>query len=672
MKILGKVILGLLGLSLAAVAAVFLINAFDESPSPLLEAAASQNRWARAYEEGNGYFYLLGFASPADSDPARAAQGVVERYNFRVDADHRELSLSDLMQDIRGLVLNGDEAMLCDWQKAACLAHFEQHAASFDELVSDNPLLLERYDALIRHPDYRPAIKPSSLEPYVARYSLPQYAQQLMFYRVFTNSDGNPDAEAIERDLGFWRRVLANTDIVADKALAVRLVKNNAAFRHALDARNGTRHTSSLSALNDAEAGLEPVLRRELHTGLRTVDQLDRFGFTETSLGGGWIDSPLGRYFFKPTATKNLIASYFDRLIGILGDDPGTWRPSLESLELDFEGKTSGISMLYNPVGKSNFLGNAGSLADFRARLINLAGYLALVRLTGQLAAEMTDDEIDAYLRHAPAELRNPWDGTPMRYDAESQTIYFVPLTGREKEVSMPVPSGRSGTENDLAKCKRLSFDPLRGNVPFCSRLIDDPALSRDVRLEALAARARAYVEAITYRAGHDVTERELRAAALADWDDAVVLVRKSGDRDRLPALLRERGGARWMTADYEGALADYNAYLIEMEEVSAVLGSRAMMFEQLGRYNEAIQDMTAAIRLVGSEYCSNLHNWVLQRGEMYEAAGDLAAAERDYRITLGADPEHRTARAALERIGVDPDEVGGIDDLPVPPTCSQ
>lgn len=612
MRILGKLIPGLLGLSLVGVAAVVLVNAFDESPSPLLQNAASQSRWSRPYEESNGYFYLLGFAAPAGSDPARAAQKVVERYNANIDADHRQLSLSDLMQDIEGLALNGDEAVLCDWQDADCLAHFEQHAASFDALVSDNALLLERYHALIRHPDYRTAIKPSYLEPYTAVPALLRYAQQLMFYRVFTSSPGQPDADAIDLDIAFWRRVLAHTDIMPDKALAAHLVRNNAAFRHALDVRYDAAYTAALGPLSPAEADPEPVLRRELHGALWAVEQFDRFGVATTPR---WVNSPPGRYFLKPTATKNLLASYYDRLIAIIDDDPQTWRASLDNLERLFDGKTGGLRRLYNPVGKTYFLADAETQANFAARLINLKGYLSLIRIAGQLSPAM---------------------------------------------------------ENDLHNCTQLSFDPLRFDVPSCSRLIDDPAQGLDVRLEALSARARAYAAAITYRADHDVTTEELRAAALADWNEAVALVRESGKRERLAPFLRERGDARWMTADYEGAIADYNAFLIEREEVSSVLGSRAMMFEQLGRYDEAIQDMTAAIRLVGPAYCSNLHNWVLQRGEMYEAAGDLAAAERDYRTTLGADPEHNAARAALERIGVAPGQVSGVDDLPVPPTCDR
>lgn len=437
MKIFGKVILGLLGLSLAAVAAVFLINAFDESPSPLLTVAASQNRWERPYEEDNGYFYLLGFASSADSDPARAAQGVVERYNVRIDADHRELSLSDLMQDIEGLAFDGDEAVLCDWQEDInCLAHFEQHAERFDALVSDNPLLLERYHALIGHPDYRPAIKPSYMEPYTAVPALLGYTQQLMFYRVFTSTDGEPDMEAIDLDLAFWRRVLANSDIATDKALSVYLVRNNAAFRYALDARFGTTYTSTLSRLSPTEADLEPVLRRELHGALWAVEQFDRFG-VETA--PRWVNSPLRRYFLKPTASKNMLAGYYDRLIAIIDEDPQTWRASLDDLKRDFKRKTGGIHRLYNPVGKLYFLADAEAQADFAAGLINLEGYLVLIRLAGQLSPAMDNGDIEAHLRRAPVDLRNPWDGKAMRYDAENRTIFFVPVTGRENKVSVPI-----------------------------------------------------------------------------------------------------------------------------------------------------------------------------------------------------------------------------------------
>lgn len=212
--------------------------------------------------------------------------------------------------------------------------------------------------------------------------------------------------------------------------------------------------------------------------------------------------------------------------------------------------------------------------------------------------------------------------------------------------------------DRDWEICRSVSFDPLRDTVPACSRLIDSGGLEPAALIEALSQRVGAYIVALTYKYDDSITNAELWQRALADTERAVILARDLDPPDTatLEEALHDRGDARWMTGDLAGAVEDFSEALATSGDSAAfLLGSRARVHAAMGRYDEAIADMSAAIRIAPVTGRSNLHNWIFQRGELHEAAGDVDAAIADYRRTLETDPEHIAAGRALKRLGVAP-----------------
>lgn len=445
MKIVKYALLVIIGLPLAAAAIIALVNIPDADPS--LELQAVQARQAR-HDDGkqqeqprrsgnNAYYYLLGFAAPPGREPAGAARVSVRRHNALADGDHREVSLRELEGNLEGLALEGEPQDLCKTPGEACLPHFERHAARYAALVRDNALLLERYRSLIGHEFYRAAVKPSLLEPYMPRPGVLQHAQLLFLYQVAV--DHAADTGPLERDLVFWRMVLARTDILVDKMLAAHMIERNVSLQDEMADRYGTRHTRSLSLLRAREADLDAVLWRELDESLWMVDQLARYPVDLYPDTFEWlINSPVGGHFFKPTATKNLATAFYFEVIDILNGEPETRTDRFAALERRFERRTGGIGRLYNPVGKYFFVGDTGHFTRTAARLLDLEGYLALLVLKRRIRGDnLAAHEIRERLAQVPGSLRNPYNGAPMQYDAARRALYFEPPAGTRERVAV-------------------------------------------------------------------------------------------------------------------------------------------------------------------------------------------------------------------------------------------
>lgn len=202
--------------------------------------------------------------------------------------------------------------------------------------------------------------------------------------------------------------------------------------------------------------------------------------------------------------------------------------------------------------------------------------------------------------------------------------------------------------------CEKISFDPLRDTVPACTRLIEDGSLGATGLIEVFLARAHAYIFAMTYRGDDDASEEELWQRVLNDTDRALALARELDppQPELVEKVLEKRGDARGMTSDLLGALSDYTKALATAGDTAAfLLGSRARVYAAMGRYREAVADISAAIQIAPESGRCNLHNWIFQRGEMHEAAGNIEAAIVDYRNTLKTDASHICARQALDRL---------------------
>jgi tetratricopeptide (TPR) repeat protein len=204
--------------------------------------------------------------------------------------------------------------------------------------------------------------------------------------------------------------------------------------------------------------------------------------------------------------------------------------------------------------------------------------------------------------------------------------------------------TGAPAMDDTVERCLTLSFAPLDDNVPTCTALIESAeGLAPSTLADVYAARANAYEFALTYQLGHEVSPDALLASALADLDRAVALD---------PRWHGARGDILFRLSRFEEAAESYTAAIAAEPPgtTASRLESRAFARAEAGDHPGAIADISESMRLSASRL--ERRRRMLHRGELREAAGDVAGARADFEAVLDEDPESAAARAGLARLG--------------------
>ncbi|MBC8258008.1 MAG: tetratricopeptide repeat protein [SAR324 cluster bacterium] len=108
-----------------------------------------------------------------------------------------------------------------------------------------------------------------------------------------------------------------------------------------------------------------------------------------------------------------------------------------------------------------------------------------------------------------------------------------------------------------------------------------------------------------------------------------------SGGSEEVGELHYRTGNLRLEDRDYQAALTEFNLLLKEEFANPAGLLGRALALKELGRLNEALEDITAALELK-PDFAAAFAN----RGIILDNLGQYEKALLDYRKAVQLDPE--------------------------------
>lgn len=224
--------------------------------------------------------------------------------------------------------------------------------------------------------------------------------------------------------------------------------------------------------------------------------------------------------------------------------------------------------------------------------------------------------------------------------------------------LALPFIMTAPAVAGDREACSTLSFAPLDFNVPACNRIINSGKLLDDAMFKALMARARAHGWAMTYNFGHKVDPEALLKFQLADLNRAVAIARhlhnKMNFRMQFHKALSERASVQAQLGHGAQAVADYSKAIgLGKPPYFLDLFGRSVAYEQLGRLDLAIKDMSAVVAMTNGK--SNHANWLVRGAELYEKSGDATTAIMDYRQAVQLMPDHTIATKALRRLDAGP-----------------
>ncbi|WP_152597752.1 hypothetical protein [Novilysobacter arseniciresistens] len=321
-------------------------------------------------------------------------------------------------------------------QAATCAEALDAHPAVPAQWLDAEQWLLARYRRMLATEGWREEV-PEDLAAQLPAYQPAMDAQQLHLLDARRLAlAGEPAAvrDLLERDLLFWRQVLASSDLLVTKMIAAAAVRHHFAL--------GTLALRALPA-GEAAAAVPPswrqpvtVAERSLARALAGEWQLiansTRAWLSPAAVSDAGIGDRLLRPLYQEQATLNRGAARMVRL-GALSELPyPELAPALAGLATPPEHAGPRLQV-YNPVGA--MLDPAAvepAYGDYIAR----AGDLEGVRRAALLAADLRGqgvgpDAAAAALRAAT--LRGPYDGAPFKWDATSGSVVFDGLAHGER-----------------------------------------------------------------------------------------------------------------------------------------------------------------------------------------------------------------------------------------------
>lgn len=402
-----KALAALLALPAVVLVVLLAVNRADEAPSADAERLAAMLRERRVLVDAdNGHVHARDFGA--------------RHPRYRDARVPPVAALARACSDARG-----------------CAAALEADASALGEWIAAERWLLDRYHAMLATKGWReeiPADVADALPPYGAVLDA-QKLYLLVARERARVGDAAAVRELLERDLAFWRRVMASSDLLVTRMVAGAAAGRNFAFGHLA--------LRELPAAAVADA-VPPSWRRPLALPERSLARAlaGEWRFTASALtramapdGGepaafaGLPSSRLQRLLFKEQATKNLFASRMAAL-GRISERPYAKLPgALAALAAGGEGSPWSV---YNPVGTILAGIATPAYGDYIARASDLEGQRRLALLGAELRAAGVDG--DAVVPALSAtRLRNPYDGAPFEWDADAGAVVFRGLREGER-----------------------------------------------------------------------------------------------------------------------------------------------------------------------------------------------------------------------------------------------
>jgi len=433
---------GCLGIAALAYAVLLIVNLEDEAPSPAVaELLTHSPEYADAEFDGNAWLYLLGLDAPPDRDPLafglpkhRWNQSADRHGSFGSPAEFRGIDMrARWSPDIEAL------SRSCRDDAADCLARLAEEPGLWSAWIGSDLWLLNRYQALIGLSEFRQPVPRD-----VLFFARPSYFHAMEGQRLHlleaalasTADDTAPLVAALERDLVFWRTVLADSRINATRFWAGTLI--DAHFRIGNDLlRSFPRAAPPRSwrrPLSDAERSFLTPFAGEF----RLQDEFYRHGFFRLPpADDGWYDKArsaagqvlmaLLRPLFQPQATSNRMASLMLDVGRAFEVPYSGYAGALERARARFEREPEGRIAFYNPVGGLAFVAPV-SLLNHPPEIADLEGIRRAV-LAAQLlrVRETPKDDVRNALQSLG--INDPYTDIPFAWNEETDSVVFVGLS---------------------------------------------------------------------------------------------------------------------------------------------------------------------------------------------------------------------------------------------------
>lgn len=449
---IGWLIGGAVALVVTFYVALLLINLRDQPPSEFAQRLEDiyRNRPAVA-DADNGYIYVMGFPVAPGADPQAAGLQRLEWLRHR--AEHPEDRMQpDPFQPYQPTHSPAAQQIFdaCGWASNKCDAVLEATDATQPEWFATEQWQVARYRTLLARPGWLETLPPDVAAP------LPAYAPVLKAQRLFLAKAhflaGQKDAqgvrEILEHDLRFWRTVLATSDILISRMIAVAALSrhfnmgNLALRRLPPEMQLAAMPETWRAPLTKDELSWHRCFAGEWVYGRNVLRQMMTENMMTMAAGLGEGPSFVQRLqdlamepLFQLQDTSNQSAEMLVRAADALQVPIERFiegRDAAEELFATPAGRIGTLANLYNPIG--DLLSGIGSTsyALYPPRVADMEG----ARRAAVLATELRSRKVDVAKIRAEieaSEVRMPYSGVPFVWDSKAQAIVFIGLAPKER-----------------------------------------------------------------------------------------------------------------------------------------------------------------------------------------------------------------------------------------------
>lgn len=439
LKLLGKCLLGVVVLAVVLYGIAVAINWRDQPPSAdvvRLQKVLADRPTVAAGD--NGFVYMLGMAT-AEGDPQQVGEA---RYQWleavnadlsKANADPQRVGLTPADTHEPTVKRVFDECTRTP--SDTCPAAFDA-AVSPQEWSSPDRLLLERYRNLLTRKAWR-EIVPADVSAPMPAYSTPVTAQRLYLLSL---RGANPATlkQGLNDDLAHWRLMLANTDTLISKMIAVAGVRQNLMFgnlllrRVAREQMNAAIPESWRAPMSRAELSMERPIAGEyvfvssIYRNFSGASLLDeevayepqKHPFTVR------VTTMLMRPLYQEQDVINLVTANYTDMLTTFDIPLDRYLATAEKFPYQPFRHPFG-SRVYDATGDLTRQVGSADLSQYFVR----AAYTEAWRRGALLVAELRATGVEApavpeALKHAT--LVNPFDGLPFGWNTQKTAVAVV------------------------------------------------------------------------------------------------------------------------------------------------------------------------------------------------------------------------------------------------------
>lgn len=416
----------ILALALFLLMVTINLPAFDEELLP--EVQAIKNIKAEPFDENNAYPAMWAFASPKDQ-PFEVTVNELRTYiNQKIQQQGVDILSLKENKELAG------QASETSWknQYAKCnsredITCMRQYIDQLNgQTIDDARLqqLLSRYERLIAYENFSEAVTIDINSP-VMGYGTLLSIKRIFLAQIYHQQPSKNFIEMVLRDLAFWRMVLANSNYILTKMIAVSTIRDSifvlseAVADERLNKVEMEKLKSHLNGLSKTEFDMSETFKYEMKYSMTVIDQYEK----EESIGWTpWIN------FYQKQATNN--TNYLYVIKPLIETAKLNSQMLYQKVKNDDDPSKSPVSwtpaMIYNPTGKLLTSFSISVYDDYFGRVHDLNGMILLLKLRLEIASKQ-DQNVTLLVQ--TSEHVNPYTGEAMNYDPKEKKLFFKCLS---------------------------------------------------------------------------------------------------------------------------------------------------------------------------------------------------------------------------------------------------